>query len=100
MKKLSAILMILSGFIFINCGPLNSTMPPHATPAVQDTEFCAAADAHLVSLSCVSNPYTKRGKTFTQFCQETQAAGIYLNPKCLSTVTSCDQINQCTGTSL
>ena len=59
---------------------------PHATPVVTDTDKCQLAEIHLKELKCIptDQPYTKKGKSFTQFCQETQANGIFINPKCLS----------------
>jgi DNA transposition AAA+ family ATPase len=52
-------------------------------------------------LQCIptNQPYTKKGKSFTQFCQEKQAQGISIEPKCLSTIVSCDQMDVCTHTS-
>ena len=71
---------------------------PHATPVVKDSDKCSVAETHLKDLNCIpkDQPYTKKGKTFTQFCQDKQEQGVFLNPACLATITSCDQMDCCT----
>lgn len=79
--------------------------PPTPTPVVTDTDSCKSAEQNLTNLCkanaansycCATVSPTKKGKLFTQVCQEKQAEGVFLNPKCLSTITSCDQIDSCT----
>ena len=84
-------------FILSACG--SESVMPHKTPEVKDTEKCEAAEQHLKELTCIptDKPYTKRGKSFTQFCQETQNAGVFINPVCLSEVKSCDEVDCCTN---
>ena len=97
MKKLFTLsLLILS---CTTCTP-NVIVPaavPHAPATVQDTNLCPAADANLQRLACipVGQPYTLKGKSFTEFCQETQNNGVYINPKCLSQITTCSQEDAC-----
>lgn len=105
MKKIifSAIFM---GALLEGCPP--SPVPAHNTPVPTDTALCPTADQHLTQLckaDPVKNKYccdvvapTKKGKNFTQVCIEKQNEGLFLNPRCLAQVTSCDQIDVCTKT--
>lgn len=67
------------------------------SPVTKDVESCRSAETHLKELRCipVEFPYTKRGKSFTQFCEETQNSGVYVNPTCLSHVSDCGEIDAC-----
>lgn len=78
------------------------------TPAPTDADMCGSAQTHLTAL-CQANPVendfccmtvnpTAKGKSFAVFCEETENAGIQLNPKCLSAITKCEEINTCLGT--
>lgn len=88
----------------IDCGSV--AVAPHPTPVVTDTSLCPVADTNLANLckaDSVKNAYccqvdavTKKGKSFSQVCTEKQGEGVYFNPRCISTVTSCDQIDTCT----
>lgn len=90
----------------LNTGCPQPPVGPHPTPVVTDTNMCVPAEEHLQELckaDPVKNSYcckvaapTKKGKTFTQFCIEKQNQGVFLNPRCLASVTSCDKINACT----
>jgi hypothetical protein len=92
MKK-GLIVSLLLGFLLVACG---ETVPPPVTDGV---EYCALAETHLKQLGCIpkDGPYTNKGKSFTQFCQETMGYGINIAPHCLSRINSCDQINRCTA---
>ena len=96
-------------FIFFNiiAGCNQGATIAHPNPSViDDTDKCVDADQHLAQLCavdseknsycCATESPTKKGKTFTQFCIEKQNEGVWLNPTCLSTITSCDQIDVCT----
>jgi hypothetical protein len=107
-KILATSLMLGSFALFNDCAPINnSPTPPHPTPVVIDTDQCGAAETNLHSLcnaDPVKNSYccqvvapTKKGKSYTQFCQDKQLQGVFLNPKCVSSVTSCEQIDACTN---
>lgn len=96
--------VIFSTALVINCG--STTVQSHPTPVVTDTAMCVTADQHLASLCsadssknaycCLVDALTKKGKNYTQFCIEKQNEGVFLNPRCISQVTSCDQIDACT----
>jgi hypothetical protein len=70
-------------------------VPEPVVPQVKGSEHCAAAEKNLLALGCEEGKPTKRGKSFTDFCVETQReGGIDLHPECLSTVKSCDEIDK------
>ncbi|MCZ2224624.1 MAG: hypothetical protein LC122_13445 [Chitinophagales bacterium] len=87
---------------FPGCG--GSRTPPRPTPVVKDTDLCEAAGKNLVEQHCIldDRKFTKLGKSFKLFCEETQSAGVFLNPRCLSeikasNVSEChDKMNVCT----
>lgn len=96
--------------LIIGCQPGSKPKPIdyRETPKPTHTDFCGVAERNLSSL-CNADPQknlyccqtvapTKKGKSFTQFCYETQNAGIELNPMCLAGVNSCDEIDKCVGT--
>lgn len=93
----------------------SSTNPvgPHPTPIVTDSASCEAAQANLLAEEgtpmakanglhhgCAEGEPTKKGKSFAQFCMETQKSGIALYPKCLAKIDSCSQINRVTSTGM
>lgn len=63
----------------------------------KDIKFCSLAEKNLQKLNCVEAQLTKKGKTFEQFCKETEENKIFLNAECLSIITSCEEVNNCTG---
>jgi len=98
-------LFLLSALIF-GCAyhpPPNPNLPPppaETEQEVHDTEYCAAAEFNL------NKPYfqencptlgarTKKGKSFTDFCIETQNNGIYLHPRCLAEARTCEAARAC-----
>lgn len=91
MKK-GLLAAVLLGFFLIACP---NTSPP---PVIEGVQYCGAAEVRLKQLGCIpkETPYTNKGKSFTQFCQETMRNGINIAPYCLSRINSCDQINSCT----
>lgn len=89
-------------FIFLFISGCNTPEPisPKPTPIVTDTNLCGDAQVHLEELSCIKKdePFTKRDKlSFKQFCEQTHHSGIFLNPKCLISITSCEEIDTCTN---
>lgn len=82
------------------CPPSQTTtdpVQPRPTPVPTDTEYCDLAEVHLIMLHCSEGNPTTRGKRFADVCRELQAAGIAVNPKCLANVTSCAEVDVCTG---
>jgi len=102
-------IILLSLFALHDCTPTigSDPVPPKPTPIPTDTGMCQSAEDHLTQM-CKSDPQTnsyccavvaptKKGKSFSQFCQDKQNDGVSLNPKCLSEVKSCGEIDSCTG---
>lgn len=104
MMKSFIISSILLSFVLIACAGV--PIAPHPTPVVTDTAMCVDAQTHLEQLcqaDSSKNAYcckvvapTKKGKSFTQFCIEKQNQGVFLNPRCVSKVNSCGEIDRCT----
>jgi hypothetical protein len=59
-------------------GVTSNPVGPHPTPVVVEP--------------------TKRGERFGDVCRELHAAGIFVNPRCLSTIASCSDVDVCTKT--
>lgn len=80
----------LLSFILIAC-------PNGPIPITEGIQYCQAAENHLKELGCIARdkPYTVKGKSFTQFCQDTMQNGVNISPKCLCEITSCNQMNMC-----
>jgi hypothetical protein len=86
-------------FLFVGC-QTKEPVPPKPTPIVTDTNLCGEAQIKLEELKCIEKdkPFTKREKlSFEEFCKQTHQSGIYLNPKCLMSITTCEQIDSCTN---
>ena len=109
LTKIFATSLVLSSLaLFNDCTSASEPVtPPTPTPIVTDTDQCAPAEKHLHDLcaaDATKNSYccqivapTKKGKSYTQFCQEKQAQGVFLNPKCVANIVSCDKIDSCTN---
>jgi len=84
----------------IACGPSQNTPPPPPapTPVVTDTQFCDAAEANLIKLGCPEGKPTKRGTRFSDVCRDLHENGIFVNPRCLATISSCSVVDVCTRT--
>lgn len=109
MKKILTILTVI--FIIIGCQTNATTVHPtdyRETPFPTDTGSCSLAENHLSSM-CKANQTenlyccevvrdTLKHKSFSEFCIETQNAGIALNPACLSKIVKCEEIDSCLGT--
>ena len=84
----------------IACGPSQNPTPPTPapTPVVTDTQFCDAAEANLIKLGCSEGKPTKRGTRFAGVCRDLHDNGIFVNPRCLSTISTCSAVDVCTRT--
>jgi len=92
------LLLILLSLSVFNCNPGETLTPPRPPRVVEGTVMCKDAEIHLTELKCEIAKPTKKGKSFEQFCKETQDAGIFINPKCLTTVNNCEEaVDICTG---
>lgn len=83
--------------LFVSCFQSNQ-LKPQPTPIVVDSDYCLLAQENLQKLKCPEGMPLPNGDTFKTFCESTQNAGIFINPRCLSTITTCLQIDKCTGT--
>lgn len=108
MKRIFSILSIFA--VIIGCqahGTDTGNIIP-VVPVVYGTEYCSYAQIHLYNL-CQSDPGknhyccevvapTKKGKSFQDFCIETQNNGISLDPLCIIGILNCEDIDKCTHT--
>lgn len=95
---------IFSSLILIGCP--NPPKNPGPAPAVVDTEFCNKAEQNLSELCykdreenaycCAIVAPTKKHKSFTQFCEDKQNQGVFLNPRCLAAINTCYDLDKCT----
>lgn len=90
------LIALFSLTMMTDCNKTNVS-PPRPTPIVVDTNYCKDAEVHLLELKCAVGQPTKKGVPFEEFCKQTQNAGIFINPKCLSTVATCEAVDICTG---
>lgn len=93
--------VLLSAVLVIGCPP--SKMPPSPNPAViPDTDLCADMCTHLQMLGCEEakpvydsdrpGPSDVPNLTCTQFCEEQQHKGTFINPRCVMKVAKCSEI--------
>lgn len=91
-------LILLIGLVglvgLVGCNLSQPIVEPEAV--VTDTEYCKPAEINLTELGC-KEFFPKKEKSFYQMCIETQDAGIFLNPKCLSNIKTCSGADICTG---
>lgn len=66
---------------------------PGPTPIEPDgTEDCPAACARLQQLGCPEGDPLPDGTTCAEFCQETQRKGHALDPTCVKTIQTCEEL--------
>ena len=77
--------------------------PPAPAPIPPtDTDFCAPMCEHLSKLGCeegqpvynsdLGGPVGVPNQSCTAFCEQVQEFGYFVNPRCVSQVTSCSDI--------
>ncbi len=97
-KMKSLALITFFTLIVPNCDSIQQPVQPKPVEEVRDSAYCDLAETHLKQLKCIPDgAFTKKGKSFSDFCQETQINGVFVNPKCLSEIVSCDQMDVCTN---
>lgn len=84
MKKLILVALALTG-----CGPW--IYPPMPVEP-DDTDKCPAACERLRALGCEEGEPLSDGTTCEKFCLDTQKAGHSLNPSCVMTISTCDEV--------
>lgn len=95
--------IFIFSFIIIGCEFSTPKVYHGQFREAKETEYCIKAEAHLKSINCEEgndlktiNPKTKQSYTFTEFCEEEQDKGnVFLNPKCLSEILTCQDIDEC-----
>ena len=115
-KKISGLLLFAcTALLFVGC-PKNPGVTPQP-PVITDQDKCQAACANLQHLGCdEGNPIDMHTKclitadcasgqtcsalgtcmvTCVQFCIDTENQGVWLDPACVASITSCSQIDQC-----
>ncbi len=92
MKKLFLLILFI-----ISC----SNQKPLPTPIVKDTNMCPAAEENLKVVCPLfvkpNKTMKENNETFKDFCERKHDSGIWLNPVCLSTATSCEEADKCTN---
>jgi hypothetical protein len=95
-------LSIFVPVVFLLCGcPNDRSFNPQPVP---DSELCSAMCVHLRELNCEEGrplydsgrlgPKDVPNKTCEEFCTEQQAQGVFVNPRCVMQVKSCDEIEK------
>jgi len=69
----------------------------HQTSLDVDVLYCDAAGSKLRSLSCDEGNPTKKGTSFEDLCRDLESKSIYVGAQCISKISSCDQVDDCTG---
>ena len=95
MSRFVFLLLILAG-----CSPIDP-VTPSPIPVV-DTDLCGQMCDHLATLNCeegqpvynndLAGPKDVPNQSCTDFCKELQDKGVPVNPRCVSTVKTCDEI--------
>jgi len=75
---------------FVSIGASCEKKPVVLVP--EDTHKCPDACENLRQLGCEEGEDLADGTTCEQFCEETQKSGHALNPTCIATISSCDEI--------
>lgn len=104
--RLIAAAVLVSGAIL---GCPTHTMTPAVAPIPspeppKDTSLCGAACRHLADLSCeegkpvynsdLPGPRDVPNQSCESFCEEMQDKGLFVNPRCLLTIKTCDEIEE------
>lgn len=81
-------IFLLSALFLLSC--CDSLILPPA-PVTKDLDYCQKAQDNLEKLGCIKKgeSYTKKGKSYYEFCIDLQGKGIFTNPKCVSQLTNC-----------
>ena len=94
-------LQLLWLLFVLGCPPAIDAVVPPPNPPV-DTDLCGQMCTHLESLGCeeakpvynndVEGPKDVPNQSCPEFCKELQDKGVFVNPRCVSTVKTCDEI--------
>lgn len=97
MKYLALLALIL---LALGCPPKDPVVPPPNPPV--DTDLCGEMCEHLKTLGCeegedvynndIPGPVDEPNQSCEDWCAEMQDKGVFINPRCVSKVESCDEI--------
>ncbi len=98
--------MVRTSLIFLfllNCGKPAEAPSPQAGP-LDDIQYCKPACDHLGQLGCeeaqpVYDNLRSVWLTCTQWCEEQQISGSFLNPRCIRKAKSCADVEAVRQTS-
>jgi len=81
-------LLLVPIFLFLSC--CDTIIPP--SPVTKDIDYCSKAQENLETLGCIKKgeSYTKKGKSYSEFCIDLQGKGIFTNPKCVAGLKNCE----------
>lgn len=106
--------MSFSVFLLVACSHDSQISP--TIPLIEDSDSCAAACENLSQLGCdeakpvaagvqcVSSIDCRPGDTCINrvchascenFCKDTQSWGVWLHPRCVVDIKTCDQVDSC-----
>ena len=107
-SKILASVVAVTVFLYANSCNNEPSWDPRP---VSDSEYCAAACEHIGSgdsgLNCEEGkPIEMKPDACAsvddvdcvsceKFCRDTQAEGVWLNPRCVVDIVSCDTIDSC-----
>lgn len=93
-------LLTLVLLFIVGCPPKDPVLPPPNPPV--DTDLCGEMCTHLKSLGCeegddvynndIPGPVDEPNQSCEDWCAETQDKGVSINPRCVSQVESCEDI--------
>jgi hypothetical protein len=104
-KRIPLTIALASLLLAAHCGPTKDPDSPSPNPAdVPDSELCGPMCDHLRDLGCEEGQdyydSDKPGEvdvpnaTCEDFCLYQQENGVFVNPRCVMTVPSCDVIEE------
>ena len=97
------LLFSLAALALLGCPPSTNPRNPNPIPT-PDSDLCGAMCEHIgpSGLKCpegesvydsdLPGPRDVPNKTCESFCEDQQAGGVFINPRCVMKVTGCDQI--------
>lgn len=102
LKSLFAFAVVAA--VALACGPKKPVAPGPWPIQPSDSSECKAMCDHLKSLPCeegedvynsdLPGPRDVPNQSCTAWCEEMQSRGVFLNPRCVKQVPSCDAIEE------
>ena len=100
MRPFAFAVAVLSLVVGAGCPHVDPPIPPPNPPI--DTDWCAQMCTHLQTLKCeegekvynndLPGPAGVPNQTCAENCVELQDKGFFVNPRCVATVRTCDEI--------